>query len=484
MKDVVEEIRSIEQRARAVRALRAAGLSFSLSIVPILVFFLLERMHVAGLAGSVGLVLAGFSVVVLVSSFLIVRRMPIDTAKILLRVDMALESEECFSSFYEMYQHHQSGPYREMLESRLREGRLSWHGALPFGRTALLIPVGVALLAGVLITSSLFPVSHEIPAPAVSGVIATSTRRTTSSIETEGQRGMNVMGNQGSTSAPGMSSAQPKHDLQDVLGTLWGNPSAPGVVSSDQQDLDQLIAQQRQAERKLVGLISQIEKRLAEGDGGLTFEERNAISRLAQQIGSEPLRQALRGLATEKDPEELQKRLEQTQRLIGALQEPSGSSLPQAMKSEPPDSSNRSNDEGSAYSAPMAANPDEENHEPTGGGAPSASSTMYGGKGDQLQGGDEPFGGESGGNAGAQPTSASPQFTRREIAGSIGSAGDFKEFVTKGVPVEQAPSTDGESPSLSVNYDQLRALLSARTLPAGVNDVVRRYFDDITQGGE
>jgi len=101
-----------------------------------------------------------------------------------------------------------------------------------------------------------------------------------------------------------------------------------------------------------------------------------------------------------------------------------------------------------------------------------------------LQEGDEPFGGQSSGSGSSTPTTASPQFTRREIAGSIGDSGDFQDFVTKGVPVEEGPSSEGGSRILSVNYDQLRALLTGRVLPLGTEDVVRKYFDDITQGGE
>ena len=123
-------------------------------------------------------------------------------------------------------------------------------------------------------------------------------------------------------------------------------------------------------------------------------------------------------------------------------------------------------------------------HDATASGSPSADNVSHGDQGDQLQEGDEPFGGESSGSGSSTPPTASPQFTRREIIGSIGDSGDFQDFVTKGVPVEKQPSTNGGSPILSVNYDRLRALLTGRMLPPGAEDVVRTYFDDITQGGE
>ena len=153
MNDLLEVIRSIVRRARTVRALRVATLCFSVSIVPALLFFSLERMRIFIAPDSAWLALAVLPVVVLVTSFVIVRRMPIDTAKTLLRVDMTLGSEERLSSLYEMYKQGQTGPYREMLESRLRDEKLRWNRALPVGRIAILVPAGLALLAGVLVTS-------------------------------------------------------------------------------------------------------------------------------------------------------------------------------------------------------------------------------------------------------------------------------------------------------------------------------------------
>jgi len=283
------------------------------------------------------------------------------------------------------------------------------------------------------------------------------------------------MGSNGPSSAPAASNAQGQHDLQDVLGSLWSTPSASGVISDDGGGLDQLISQQRQAAQRLKELISQIQERRAEGDGGLTDEERNALSTLARQIGNESLRQALQGLASEEDPQELAE----------SLQAPSDSSHAQATRSEPSGSSPQNTSEGLAYSAPMPGTSDEkENHESTGGGAPSAGGMESGAQGEKLQEGDEPFGGEGSGDAGSPPESVSPQFTRHEIVGNIGSSGDFKDFVTKGVPLEQAPETESGPPSLSVDYDRLRALLSARSLSPGTEEIVRRYFDEITQGGE
>ncbi|MCD6494731.1 hypothetical protein J7K60_01615 [Candidatus Bipolaricaulota bacterium] len=489
MNEIIETIAAVERRAHRVRAFRVAAMCFSLALAPILVAFLLERGRMAVISHGAWLALSVLPAIVLIASFLVVRRMPVNTPRVLLRVDSKLEMEERLSSLYEIYERNQAGPYREMLETWLLGRRLSWKRALPLGHTALLIPIGLALLVAVLVTSSLFPISSNLPAP-TSGQVTSSADGGAQSIAASSRSERSETQSQISPSASGTSAlsdsdTQPQHDLQDVLGKLWSSPSSPGVISSDQEGLDQLISQQRQAAKRLKELISQIQKRLADGGGGLTPEEKSALSSLAEQIGNESLRQALRGLAKEEDSEELQKRLQQTQKLAQSLQEEGSGPPAQAMTNEPSDSSQHDESDGLAYSTPMAGSPDEGgNHDSTGGGAPSAGNTTHDTNADRLQEGDDPFGGAGSGSASAPPTSATPQFTRREIVGSMGSAGDFKEFVTKGVPVEEAPSNEGAPSILRVDYDRLRALLSGRTLSPEVEDVVRRYFDDITQGGE
>ena len=484
MNSLVSTIQAIEQRARTVRAFRMAAIYFCVAIIPLLSMFLLERGQVVSVTSVVRWALALLPLVVFAVSFLVTRHLPIDLPRILLRVDLSLASDERLSSIYEVYRRNEAGPYRDLLEERLGAKVLRWKRALPLSYITLLFPAGLAMLATVLVISSVVPVSRAVVTRTTDGTVVSSQSGASyhtgsedrpDKIETETQE----------SSTPGANTGQPGHDLQDVLGNLWSSPSSPGVISGDQEGLDQLISKQREAAQTLKELISQIEKRLAEGDTGLTPEQRDALSALAQQIGNDSLRQALQGLAEEENPDELQKRLQETRELAESLQEPSGSSLAQAINNEPSQPPQDEQGHDLAYSSPMSGEPNStRDRDTTGGGTPSASSVTQGTQGDQLQEGDEPFGGQSSGSGSSTPTTASPQFTRREIAGTIGDIGDFQDFVTKGIPVEERASSDGGSRSLSVNYDQLRALLTGRMLPPGAEDVVRKYFDDITQGGE
>ena len=484
MNRLMPTIHSIEQRARTVKAFRTASIFFCVAVIPLLISFLLERGHVVAVTDVVRDALAVLPAVVFAVVFFVTRRLPINMSQILLRIDLSLATDERLSSIYEVYRRNEVGPYRELLEERLEAKALSWKRALPPGNIALLLPAGLALLAAVLVISSSIPVSQVVLSPPTDGT-ATSGQGTVSTLAGSEDRSNKIEMESRDSSSPETNTGQPEHDLQDVLGNLWSSPSSPGVISGDQEGLDQLISKQREAAQRLKELISQIQKHLAEGDTGLTPEERNALSRLAEQIGNDSLRQALQELATEEDPDNLQKRLQQTQELAQSLQQPSADSPAHAMNNEPSQFPENDQEQSLALSSPASGQPDStKDSDTTGRGAPSADSVTHGTEGDQLQGGDEPFGGDSSGSGTSTPTAASPQFTRREIVGNIGDSGDFQDFVTKGVPVEEQPSTDGGSPILSVNYDRLRALLTGRMLPPGTEDVVRKYFDDITQGGE
>ena len=484
MNSFMSMIRAIEQRARTVRASGRAVICFCAAIIPLLIWFLLERAHVVAATSAVRWTLAVLPLAVYAVGFFVTRRLPIDISRTLLRIDLSLATDECLSSIYEVYRKNEIGPYRDLLEERLGVKTLRWKRALPLGHIALLLPAGFAILAAVLVISSSVPVSQVVLSPATDDTV-TSTQGTVSHLAGSEDQSDKIEIESQVSSSPETHIGQPEHDLQDVLGNLWSSPSSPGVISGDQEGLDQLISKQREAAQTLKELISQIQKRLAEGDTGLTPEERNALSRLAEQIGNNSLRQGLQGLASEDNPDELRKQLQQIQELAQSLQEPSANSPAQAMSNEPSQSPQDEQEQDLAYSFPMSGQQDSTNDTDTNdGGTPSGSSVTHGAEGDQLQEGNEPFGGETSGSASSPAATVSPQFTRREIVGSIGDSGDFQDFVTKGVPVENRLSSENESAILSVNYDRLRALLTGRMLPPGAEDVVRRYFDDITQGGE
>jgi hypothetical protein len=63
----------------------------------------------------------------------------------------------------------------------------------------------------------------------------------------------------------------------------------------------------------------------------------------------------------------------------------------------------------------------------------------------------------------------------------LGESGDLSSYITRGVPVEQASDTAGQAATWTLNPGQVQSLLSARDLPAGAAEIIRDYFQRITE---
>jgi len=105
----------------------------------------------------------------------------------------------------------------------------------------------------------------------------------------------------------------------------------------------------------------------------------------------------------------------------------------------------------------------------------------------EKEGKEEPdqFGGSDGpGGSSDEDDEREPGFIREEERAKIGSEGEFvSEFVTEGVPIELMPGSDGQEPSFRVSYEQIVSILRERGVPEGAIEIVRDYFNAITEGG-
>ena len=63
----------------------------------------------------------------------------------------------------------------------------------------------------------------------------------------------------------------------------------------------------------------------------------------------------------------------------------------------------------------------------------------------------------------------------------LGESGDLSSYITRGVPVEQAPDVTGQGATWMLSPGQVQSLLSARDLPAGAAEIIRDYFQRITE---
>jgi len=199
------------------------------------------------------------------------------------------------------------------------------------------------------------------------------------------------------------------------------------------------------------------------------------------------LRQTLENLVEETDPEALQDQVEQALGLSRAIaRSQADQSAEQQEKIRPTPEDVRQSETALDWTPPGVP---EEETTADGAQTPRGATGEDRDDGASEQGqpgrGEEDIdsrGGTSGVSGETVPSEQQPGFVPTDLAARVGSTGEFDEFLTKGVPLEPDVA-QGEEGLYFVNYETLRAILEGRLIPPETRDVVKRYFNAITQGG-
>jgi hypothetical protein len=487
MSRFTEILKRVEARSRMLRGLRLAsvflvgGGTLAL-IIALLRYTGLLRCTRACAGGLILLPLFGAALLYIVGWM---RR--VDLPSILLRVDLSLETGERLSSLYELHRREGNNVFRTRLEEVVARQAFSWERGLSLGRARFaLLGGGAAILASIFLVAF---APTNLPAPAVAPPIVASGNAEVRIIASPSEPPSTLPGGSASqgeeAGLPGDD--VPDRDLEDLLSELWESPASEGMLSEASGGSAELIRAQKERAKALADLLERIEERLKKEGGGLTPEERRALSELAQQMGNAPLRQALRKLIQEDDPQALTEGFEKFRSLAESLkdqQEASAEETSPGGESAPPGET----EEGEAQAAVNWGQPQPEEGEVSDGasdeGAVSPSSGSQSDQDEDLATGDEEsFGGEEGATGGESPFDTSPGFMPSELAGMVGESGEFREFMTKGVPLEPLLAQDGATTRFSVDYDALRTILEERAIPTEAREIIRKYFETITQGG-
>jgi len=479
-------LRSVEMRSRRLCGLRLAsvGLAGGGALALILSLFWYTGILLCTRSCILGLILlflfgAGFL-------FIVGWMRQVDLPRTLLRIDLSLETGERLSSLYELHRRGGSNVFRTRLEEAVARQAFLWKRGLPLGRARFaLLGGGMAVLASTLLVAfaPANPPCRVVVLPIVaSGNAEVQTLDSPSEPPSTLPGGTVSQG--GEVGLPGES--VPDRDLEDLLSELWESPASEGVLSGTSGGSAELIRAQKERARALADLLERIEERLKEERGGLTPEERRALGELAQQMGNAPLRQALRELLQEDDPQALTEGFEKFRSLAESLADQQETAAEETAVGESAPSGG--SEESEAQAAVNWGQPQPEDEEASEGASEGeAGSPSYGSRSDSEEdlatGDEESFGGEEGAAGGESPFAASPGFMPSELAGMIGESGEFREFMTKGVPLEPLLAQDGETTRLLVDYDVLRALLEERAIPIKEREIIRTYFETITQGG-
>jgi len=289
-------------------------------------------------------------------------------------------------------------------------------------------------------------------------------------------------------STPTPSGGMAEQSLENLLAGIWGSPESKGVLSESPADLGRLSADGASGPEKLSQFLSQLEQRLAQSPGPLTPQEREELSDLLDQIPDRSLREALESLLNDEQSDALKDDVAKA-RLMADAASQGDAALPD---SGGPSPTAPGEGETTASGLPGAEKPGANSQEGPAISSDETDSSLDDGESParRAQGDDVSA---SGGDEATPPLSAAEDetqaqrpmasFVPRDISGIIGASGEFREFLTKGVPLETTPESEGGVPQLFVDYETLRAILTERALPPGTQDSVRRYFDSITQGG-
>ena len=483
-------LRAVERRARRLRGLRLAGLVFAvLSAMAVAVVaawrFGLLSLSWPALGGVIALPLA-----CALFAFLGVRRPKASLPRLLLRIDQTLGTSERLSSLLELRQRGGRDVFRRRIERHFQDGPLPWKKGLPVGLSHVgPLVLGILLLVGSLLLVAFAP----LPLASIAEPLLTEARTagegragtvapesTVPAFPQEAQMSSTTTLEQADTPAP--------ERFEDVLSDIWTAPATGGALLSEGGALGELIEEQQQRAQALEELLSSLKEQLRRGQqAGLTEDERRALGQMLPGITDPQLRQTLENLVEETDPEALQEQVEQALGLSRAIaRSQADRSAQQQEKIRPTPEDVKESETALDWSPPEALDEDA-----TSDGAQTPRGATGEDKDDGASEQGQPGRGEEdidsrGGTSGVPgevlPTEQQPSFVPTDLAARVGSAGGFDEFLTKGVPLEPDVA-QGEEGHYFVNYETLRAILEGRLIPPEAWDVVKRYFNAITQGG-
>lgn len=485
--------RDIVRRWRSLRGLRMAGVAFALAAGVVLAGSL--AMRVAGVRPELFvLVGAGLGVgVASVAGCIVGRAGKPDLSRLLLSVDLSLGTGERLSSLFELRSRGTAPVLERRIEERLAQSPPAW-GRVLRARSAELLPwlVGsVALAVALALAAGVAPATSPVPlGPAVAPEGAP---RASSASKAESSAPVGELAASGMAAPLVLEHGGTTEPLVDTLAELAPTPPSRGLLGPTEGALEE----ERHAPgdggsgegESVSDFLSRIMSRNqdeASQDFDLTEEERETLEDLAEGLPDSPLRDALRDILGGESGDEMKDRIAKAQELLGGLApteegkngDPLGKLVAAVEASEAPEGTGEAGDARSNTGSDddhLGAEPDEgevgTDSEPPETESPSSASS-----------------GERGGKAGRRegdgsPAPDTPGLVPAELLSEWGASGDVRRFMTKGLPFEPPRAEeDGSFVALPLDVETLRSLLEARSLAPELQDLVRTYFETITQG--
>lgn len=480
-------LKRVERRAKRLRGFRFAGLALIVSSLISSIIVGLGHFGVLKIDRFALILTLLFPLICYLVSYFMGRAIKPNLSRLLFKIDLALGTDERLSSLFEIYRLGGRNPLKYLIEEKLQRRYLNWKKGLPLKPSSVFInAAGILIFLGLVIlifSPSLPPLATDIKEASSPSVTNSEKARVPSPSQPPIESGKVATPQEGGFSSDNKHPEAYDHPLEEIR----SQPSREAILSKEDTDISHLIERQRNLTRQLSELLSELNKRLQEGNSALTKRERELLGNLRSQIRDQKLRQALGKLLEEEDPEKIKELTEQVLKLArnqpkrdegegrGELGRPESSSEKSPRK------------EASETSTPKPAVSDETSQLESG--MPDKATS----KEEQEEGLEESkqlplreesrFGGKQGFSGKRTSVEKNPGFTSQDLMGVIGQEGEFEELVTKGVPIEPKAGQKVESSSYTVSYEVLRAILKKRNVPPQVRELIQNYFRSITEEG-
>jgi len=458
-----------EKRSRRLRALTVGGWAF-LGAAAASALYTGLAWYVFGVQLDplrIGL-LAGVPWLVGLLFFLALLRRPVDLGGVLLAMDYRLGLEALFSSLYEIDQRSPTSFLRKRLERRAAHAFPEWREGLPMplrfvlsSAGGLLLVIGVSLVG---IQSATYVPSVDLRA--ILDEMKEAQRMTLEEAE-------DAASEDEGASISGITGASETADggLDRLLSDL-GLATDDRTTSEDAQGAIEVGADPL-LEEALETWLGEVGERFGHGKSFLTPEQQESLVMAAQS--REPIVQsALDRVLEAGSRDEVESALAD---LADALRETQMGQLASDDSTRVTPAGGEGSESGDQGSGKPLALQDTD----TSGGAGSPSGSEQAGQEEETGLRDDPepstFYGQT------APTDPSESgLTIEEVPTSVSDAGDVRTYLTLGVPIE-FDSNESEGTSASVDYDRIDMILESRSLSADATDIVRKYFQSITEGG-
>jgi len=510
-------LQSIAQRARWLHGLSVASIVLAAASIAALAAMIVVRALHIPVPFWTPITLVFLPALLGFAAYLFGRSAQPRLPDLLLLVDDRLGLKARFSSLYELRQRGGTSIFYCRIEDDVRNA-VDWQRALPLGRRTILGGSTSACCIAAALSLALLPLPVRIATPSdpIGYASATAPERefdTARSLEPSAREAAGLPAAQptieldrsAGTQIPGTPNTD--HSLEDVMRDLSGMPTDESVIAPLSRDeIERLAAKQREARRALGELLDSIQDRLSGAPPGqqpyLTDHEREALQRELDREGLAPeMQQGINELlnppqsrTVEEIVEQLVDQLADGEESEGSDADGEGPAAPQTTAVAP-----STQDIEELLEALGQSSSEEDGTDtielPAGAGEPGDASQSPDSELSQMDRpglagpGEEENSDQTGGTdgVGGMPgleEQQDPGFIREQEQANVATHGHFvDEFITEGVPIESTSADDSDRLSLQVSYDRMLSILRERGLPDGAIDIVRDYFNAITEGG-